>query len=51
MLRNRLFDPFGERAIQATDPSRGSVVLSRVGLTLFWLLVLVIVAARAFYQP
>lgn len=50
MPQDKLLDPFGDRTIQATGPSKRAVVLSRVGVALFWLLVLALVAARATYQ-
>jgi hypothetical protein len=49
------FDPFGERvdaALKAAETDRVSRGLSRAGMGLFWLLVVVIVSARvAFFDP
>lgn len=47
MSQDELFNPFGEKA---AVPSQRNVALARVGMGLFWLLVLALVAARALYQ-
>lgn len=50
MPQDELLDPFGERAIKATGPSKRTVLLSRVGVGIFWLVVIALVIARAVYQ-
>lgn len=50
MSQDELFDPFGDRTIQATGPSKRTVLLSRVGVGVFWLLVLALVIARIVYE-
>jgi hypothetical protein len=48
MPQDKLVDPFGERAIQATAPSGKAGVFPRVAVGVFWFLVLALVAARIF---
>ena len=51
MVEPSKFDPFGEPVAMAdaAEPSRGSRWLARTGASLFWGLVIAIVAARAVY--
>lgn len=47
MPQDELFNPFGAKA---AAPSQRSVIFARVGMGLFWLVVLALVTARALYQ-
>jgi hypothetical protein len=49
MPDDRLSDPFGETSVNATWRS-DKVSASRVGVVLFWLVVVALVVGRAFYQ-
>lgn len=49
MSKDELLDPFGDRTVQATDPSRKTGAVSRLGVRLFLLLVLTLVVARIYY--
>ena len=48
MPQNELFNPFGEKA---AAPTQRSAITARVGMGLFWLVVLALVTARVLYQP
>lgn len=49
MSKDELLDPFGDRAVQGTGPSRKTGTVSRLGVGLFLLLVLALVVARIIY--
>ncbi len=51
MMQDPKFDPFGEPVAMAESvaPARASRWLMRAGASLFWTLVVIIVAARAIY--
>ncbi|MBX9691667.1 MAG: hypothetical protein K2Z81_04730 [Cyanobacteria bacterium] len=49
MSKDELLDPFGDRAVQGTGPSRKTGAVSRLGVGLFLLLVLALVVARIIY--
>ncbi|MGE5159443.1 MAG: hypothetical protein ACM3OF_15005 [Gemmatimonas sp.] len=54
MMQDPRFDPFGEPVATADSQASGSgsLWLTRTGAGLFWILVIIIVAARAVYfQP
>lgn len=50
MPQDELLDPFGGRTIKATGPSKRAVLLSRLGVGVFWVLVLALVIARVVNQ-
>lgn len=47
MSHDELFNPFGEKA---AAPTQRSAIMARIGMGLFWLVVLALVTARALYQ-
>lgn len=51
MSKDELLDPFGDRTVQGTGPgpSRKTGVVSRLGVVLFWLIVLALVVGRIVY--
>ena len=49
MSKDELLDPFGDRTVQGTAPSRKTGTVSRLGVGLFLLLVLTLVVARIIY--
>ena len=49
LMREQSFDPFGEETIGATDRVKGASTSARVAVVAFWVIVIALVAARAFY--
>ncbi len=50
MSKDELLDPFGDRSVQGTDPSRKTGAVSRLGVGIFLLLVVTLVLARILYH-
>ena len=48
-MREQFFDPFGEKATDMTAHSKAASTPSRAGVASFWLIVIALVAVRAFY--
>lgn len=49
LMREQLYDPFGDEAIDATTRAPSASAPSYVGIATFWCIVIALVVVRVFY--